>query len=146
MPTFQKGTSGNPSGKVRGTRNRTTLLCEKLLADDAADVVRAVIAAARDGDVMACKLRIDRIVPLRRARVGFAMPRIEVAGDVVPAIASITEQVAAGVLSPDEGTMICDMIEVHRKAIETMELEAGSRGWRHGKMRDWHAEYCGGSR
>ncbi|MGC4024403.1 MAG: hypothetical protein QM744_04160 [Mesorhizobium sp.] len=38
------------------------------------------------------------------------------------AIASITEQVAAGDISPDEGALIVGLLEAQRKAIETVEL------------------------
>jgi Family of unknown function (DUF5681) len=43
---FQKGMSGNPSGKPKGARARVTLLAEKLLEDDRDAIVRAVIATA----------------------------------------------------------------------------------------------------
>jgi hypothetical protein len=39
---FRKGQSGNPSGKPKGARNRTTVLAEKLMQDDARDIVQAV--------------------------------------------------------------------------------------------------------
>jgi hypothetical protein len=50
---FRKGQSGNPSGKPKGTRNRTTVLAEKLMQDDAADIVQVVLAAAKGGDMTA---------------------------------------------------------------------------------------------
>ena len=63
---FQPGRSGNPAGKVRGTKHRVTILAERLMEDDAPDVVRTVIAAAKGGDMSACKLVLDRIAPIRR--------------------------------------------------------------------------------
>jgi Family of unknown function (DUF5681) len=48
---FQKGMSGNPIGKPKGARARVTQLAGKLLEDDLDDIVRAVIAAAKNGDL-----------------------------------------------------------------------------------------------
>jgi hypothetical protein len=52
------------------------------------------------------------------------MPPLNTINDVVSAISAITEQVSKGWLSPEEGVMICELIEVHRKALETLVLEA----------------------
>jgi hypothetical protein len=39
---FQKGQSGNPAGRPRGSRNRTTILMQALLADRAEAIGRKV--------------------------------------------------------------------------------------------------------
>jgi hypothetical protein len=57
---FQKGQSGNPAGKPKGARHKTTLLAERLMQDDVEKIVNAVLIAARNGDMMAAK-----IIPLR---------------------------------------------------------------------------------
>ncbi|WP_292533500.1 hypothetical protein [Methylocystis sp.] len=52
-----------------------TLLVEKLMHDDATEIVRAVIAAARGGDMVACKIVLDRICPARKGRpIRFDLP------------------------------------------------------------------------
>ena len=120
---FQPGRSGNPAGKVRGTKHRVTLLAERLMEDDAQDVVRTVIAAAKGGDISACKLVLDRIAPMRRgAPIKFTLPELTTASDLPAAIAIITKQVANGTLSPEEGSMVTGMLEARRKALETAEL------------------------
>ena len=63
---FEPGQSGNPRGKPRGTRHRVTLLAEKLMADDTEAVMRAVIDAAKGGDMTAARLILDRIAPARK--------------------------------------------------------------------------------
>jgi Family of unknown function (DUF5681) len=50
---FQKGQSGNPAGKPKGARHKTTLLAERLMQDDVEKIVNAVLTAARNGDMMA---------------------------------------------------------------------------------------------
>jgi hypothetical protein len=53
---------GNP-GKPRGVRHRATALAEKLLSKDIEKVVEAVKTAAEAGDMVACKLILDRLAP-----------------------------------------------------------------------------------
>ena len=93
------------------------------MEDDAQDVVRTVIAAAKGGDISACKLVLDRIAPIRRgAPIRFTLPELAAASDLPAAIATITTQVARGVLTPEEGSMVTGMLEARRKALETAEL------------------------
>jgi len=63
---FQKGQSGNPAGKPKGARHKTTLLAERLLLDDVEKIVNAVLTAARNGDMTAAKIILDRIAPVSR--------------------------------------------------------------------------------
>ena len=75
---FQKGQSGNPAGKPKGARHKTTLLAERLMQDDVEKIVNAVLTAARNGDMMAAKIILDRIAPVsRRQCVSFDLPKIE---------------------------------------------------------------------
>ena len=104
---FRKGQSGNPSGKPRGTRNRTTVLAEKLMQDDAGDVVQAVLAAAKGGDMTAARLILERISPVRKGRpVYLELPSVKTAADVSAAIATLTMAMAAGDVTPDEAATV----------------------------------------
>ena len=60
MP-YQKGECGNLSGRPRGSRNRATLLMESLLADDAEAIGRKAIEMAKQGDMAAIRLCMDRL-------------------------------------------------------------------------------------
>jgi hypothetical protein len=51
------------------------------------------------------------------------MPELRTVSDVVTAITAVIEQVSSGVLSVEEGQAVCTIIEVHKKALETLELE-----------------------
>jgi hypothetical protein len=121
---FQKGMSGNPSGKPKGARARITQLAEKLLEDDRDAIVRAVIAAAKGGDPTAMRLCVERLVPLRKGRaVVFDLPAIETPADVVNALGAIAGAMAEGELTPDEANAVAGVIEFRRRAIETVEHE-----------------------
>ena len=65
---FQKGRSGNPNGRPKGSRNRTTIACEALLEEEAGALTRKAIQMAKDGDTIALRLCLDRIYPVRKDR------------------------------------------------------------------------------
>jgi hypothetical protein len=72
---LQPGQSENPKGKRKGCKHRVTLLAEQLMADDAESVMRGVIKAAQGGDMVAAKLILDCVCPVRRSRpTPFALP------------------------------------------------------------------------
>jgi hypothetical protein len=121
---WKKGQSGNPAGMPKGTRHRVTMLAEKLMGDDAEDIVRAVVNAAKAGDPTAMRLCIERLVPVRKGRpITFDLPPVETATDISKALGVIAKSMAAGELTPDEAGTVATVMEAHRKAIETTELE-----------------------
>lgn len=121
---FPKGTSGSPAGKPKGARSRSTILAEKLMETDAEDVVRAVITAAKAGDMTAARLVLDRIAPARKGRaVRFTLPPVETPSDVVTALGAVVRAVAAGELTTDEAAAVAALLEAKRKALETVEME-----------------------
>jgi phage terminase small subunit len=66
-----------------------------------------------------------RAWPERKGRpVRFEMPPIKTPGDVVAALASVAQAVSVGDLTPDEAAAIAGVLEVQRRAVETVELEA----------------------
>lgn len=60
--TFKTGQSGNPMGRVKGSVNKRTQLA-KLLEPHAEALIARMIALALDGDVMALRLCIERLIP-----------------------------------------------------------------------------------
>ncbi|MBF0561464.1 MAG: hypothetical protein HQL37_05460 [Alphaproteobacteria bacterium] len=122
---FQKGQSGNPRGKAKGTRHRATVLAEKLMATDTEAVTRAVIDAATGGDMVTARLVLERVCPVRKGRpVSIGLPSLQTAGDVLTALGAVVAAVSEGELTPDEGATIAGLLEMKRRAIETVELDA----------------------
>src|SRR6266478_4161588 len=77
---FRKGVSGNPAGRPHGARNRATALAEQLLEGEAERLVREAIDRAMDGDVLAMRLCLERILPvLRGRRIQLDLPSEDVA-------------------------------------------------------------------
>ena len=121
---FEKGRSGNPAGKPKGARHKTTLLAEKLLQDDAEAVVKAVVDAAKGGDMTAARLVLDRIAPARRDNpVAFTLPEVTSAADAANAMGSILAAVAAGELTPSEGAEVAKLLDGFTRTLEAKEFE-----------------------
>jgi hypothetical protein len=123
MP-FQKGESGNPAGRPRGARNRTTMLMQDLLADHAEAIGRNAIALAQEGDIAAIRVCMDRLAPARKDEpVAFDLPPLDTAADSVAAAASIVAAVAAGELTPSEAAELAKVIDVYVRALEAKGFE-----------------------
>ena len=77
------------------------------MAGDAEAVVRAVIDAAKGGDMTAAKIILDRIAPpCRGRRVRVNLPPIVGAADLVRALAAVADAMSRGVISAGRGAML----------------------------------------
>jgi len=120
---FEKGTSGNPNGRPKGSRNRSTLAAETLLDGEAEALTRKAIELALNGDLSAIRLCLERLIPARRSRViQFDLPETSTVEDVVIAYDAVITAMADGEISPDEAATVAGVLESKRKAIETVEL------------------------
>jgi hypothetical protein len=121
---FQKGQSGNPAGKPRGSRNKKTLALEKLFAGEAEALSRKAIELAKAGDILALRLCLDRIMPVRKDRVvTFDLPTIDGPEDLPKASRALIEAVAGGDLTPAEAADIGKLLDTHARAVEMKDLD-----------------------
>lgn len=118
---FQKGQSGNPAGKPRGTVNAVTRLRRKL-ATEVPAIMSRMVRAALDGDVQAARLILERTVPSLKpeaAAVRFpgvqGAPLSERAGAILVAIAE-------GKIPPDTGAVLLSALANTVKVIELAVL------------------------
>jgi hypothetical protein len=119
MP-FQKGESGNPAGRPRGSRNRTALLMENLLGYEAEAIGRKAVEMAIQGDMAAIRLCMDRLAPARKDEpVTFELPPLEKPADSVAAAAALVTAVAEGELTPSEAAELAKVIDVYVRAMDT---------------------------
>ena len=95
---FKPGQSGNPAGRPKGARHRTTVAIEALLDGEGEAITRKAIEAAKAGDMVAIRLVLDRICPPRKTRpIHIELPPIHDAGGVPEAQQEgLCRRVAAG--------------------------------------------------
>src|SRR5260370_31325657 len=123
---FEPGQSGNPSGRPKGARNKTTIAVEALLDNEAEALTHKVIELALAGNIAAIRLCFERLLPPRRDRgVAFDLPKIESAADAVAASPAVLESCAAGTLSPGEAADVMELIKTHLRALELRQIETG---------------------
>ncbi len=117
------GQSGNPRGKKSGTRNKVTILAEKLIQSDLEDILAKLVSMAKGGDIEAIKLIITRLVPPARERtVKFEAPKITSAADLTQTINNIVEALAKGQITPTEASNITSVIERLKNLRENEEF------------------------
>ncbi|UHC20488.1 DUF5681 domain-containing protein (plasmid) [Methylobacterium currus] len=120
---FQKGQSGNPAGRTKGTRNRTTIALEALLEGEAEAITRKAVELAKNGDTVALRLCLERLIPVRKDRpIRFALPPIETAADLTKATSALLVAVATGDITPSEAAEFGRLVDAHVKAVEAADF------------------------
>ena len=116
---FEKGRSGNPSGRRPGSCNKATLAAAALLAGESEALTRKAVELALAGDPTAMRLCIERLLPPCRERtVKFALPPIESVSDVSAAMRAVTAALARGNITPGEAATIAGVVEAFARAID----------------------------
>lgn len=135
MPKFEKGKSGNPGGRSLGSGENSKKIkianeLRQMIATEAPFIISRLIFAAKNGDMAAIKICLDRILPknadLRETFVKLATTdatktRIEQLDEMA---AQVDARTNAGEVSLESAQMLYDIIEKKRKLLETLELES----------------------
>src|SRR5438067_2072763 len=112
---FSKGNPGRP----KGARHKATHAIEALLEGDAHEIGRKCIEMAKDGDATALRLAMERICPVRRARIRFNLPPVEGMGDLPRALSAVLEAIADGSLAAERDPRFAaaeDIVKRYRQA------------------------------
>jgi hypothetical protein len=92
MAKFKPGESGNPSGRPKGAKSTISALRKELISDeDLQEIVDVVIAKAKDGDLAACGMILDRRIPRLRIteeRSGMTLAELVVLSTTPPTCVS----------------------------------------------------------
>ncbi|MBN8519790.1 MAG: hypothetical protein J5X22_20840 [Candidatus Accumulibacter sp.] len=121
---WKKGQSGNPTGKPAGVRNKATVMVQSIMERGAQEIAEAVVGLAKEGDLSAARLVLERLLPPAKERpISLALPSTDTAGGIAEAQQAILQAVAAGDLLLGEGTALAGIVEARRKAVETLQLE-----------------------
>lgn len=110
---------GNP-GRKPGSRNRVNARLDAIFSKDAATVAEATIQAAKDGDVSAMRLVLERAFPAPKDR---HLSPIELPESPGEAMAAIVRAVAAGELLPSEGERLAGLVKARHELATWQEIE-----------------------
>ena len=109
---------------VTGLRDAATVIAEQLLDGEAEILIRKAIQKAKQGNVPALRMCLDRILPPRRERpVRFKLPGLGSAKDASKAMEAITVAVACAELTTTEAGELSRLVESYVKIIEVTEIE-----------------------
>jgi hypothetical protein len=95
-----------------------------MMAGDVEEITQKVISAAKNGDLTAARIILDRISPPRKDNpITLDLPKLETASDAVEAMALIMSSVARGEISPSEAATLTDLVSSFTKTLELSEFE-----------------------
>jgi uncharacterized protein DUF5681 len=121
---FLPGQSGNPKGRPKGSRNRTTLAMEAVIEEHCEEIAKKAIETGLEGDASILRALVQRLVPPRRDRpVEFELPPINTAADAAVASNAILAACADGNLTLGEAHQAMELIAGHVQTIEVVALE-----------------------
>lgn len=117
--TFQPGQSGNPAGRPPGIKDRRTIHRQQLL-DNATEIIAAAVSKAKDGDVAAQRLCLERILPPVKS------DPVYIAG-VTDSIADnsrlVIRAIAEGELTPDDGATVLSALASQARVQQITDFE-----------------------
>lgn len=120
MPThkFKPGQSGNPKGRPKDKTPATVL--RKSIADDMPDIISKLVELAKEGDVQAAKVLLDRVCPTLKPQT---MPiSVPVNGTLSEQGGAIIKATLAGQIPPDIGAQLITALSNQGKLLELQEL------------------------
>ncbi len=87
-------------------------------------MTRKAVERALEGDAMALRLCLDRIIPARRGRtVQLGVAPVRGTADLGSTMAAITTAATQGVITPGEAADLARVVEIHVRAVETSDFE-----------------------
>lgn len=118
---WQKGQSGNPKGRPKGSKDKRTLIAQEFEKEGSA-IARVVIDAALAGDMQAASLVLSRIQPVLKPRTERVQFELNVEGTLTEQAKQVLKAIADGDVDPDTGKIVIDSIAAFSKLKEADEL------------------------
>lgn len=115
---FKPGQSGNPAGRPKNKTPATLL--RKAIADDMPEIIASLVGLAKNGDVTAAKVLLDRVCPpLKPQATSISLP---MNGSLTEQGHEIINATLAGQIPPDIGSQLITALSHQAKLIEIDEL------------------------
>jgi hypothetical protein len=121
---FKKGTSGNPTGRPRGSLNKSTLMMKQLLEDQGEELLKKEIALALKGDRHARRFCLDRMFPSSKDRpIELELPPAENLQQVAVALSSVLQAVGTGQITPVAGVQVGNLLHLQNEVLKHADFE-----------------------
>jgi hypothetical protein len=115
---FTPGVSGNPSGRPKSE----SVALRESLATGAASVVKAVLEAAKAGDMTAARIVLDRILPPLKASAAHVSVNLPASFTPLDAGTAFLAAAASGELAPDIASSLVSAAGTLARVQEIQEL------------------------
>lgn len=123
---FKPGESGNPAGRPRGSGLSGKL--REAIAKDTPQILATLAQQARDGDVQAARLLLDRVLPpLRAESAAVELPAMQDAETHTERAQAALEAAAGGRIPPDVAASLVAAAAQLAKLAELDDMEARIR-------------------
>ncbi len=128
------GHSLNPQGRPKGALGEAGRL-RQALAEELPEILEAVVERAKDGDMQAARLILERVLPPLRPEAKFAaMPELALADTLTDKALAILDGIAMQDMGPETGVQLlaalgglARILEVDELAVRIAALEDSPR-------------------
>jgi len=119
--TFAPGTSGNPKGRPPESGSARQIRAR--LAEDGEDVLAAVLAAAKGGDMTAARIVLDRLCPPMKPTAAPVSVELPEGAGLAGTARAFVDAAANGTLPPDVASQLVQAVGHLARVTEIDELE-----------------------
>lgn len=120
---FKPGQSGNPTGKPPGAKNRATVLAQALFNGEAETLTRKIIELAKNGDMQALKVCVDRLCPPMKAQAAPVQVEIPATDNISDIANAFIKAAADGRLPPDVAAQLVSAVGTLARVLEVDQLK-----------------------
>jgi hypothetical protein len=121
MAKFKQGQSGNPKGRPKGIVDRRTQYRE-LINSHVPEVINRVVDAALGGDIRACKLLLDKVLPSLRPEYETSAYEVE-GNSALDGANAIIRSMLVGMTSPEKAQAAISAIASYQNVTDLVEVE-----------------------